>query len=136
MISNQSACTLYLLHELQGVVNAQLQGIDPGLFGSPKTGIIATATADRTDTLKVMWASEVEMSPLEVDEDHRWIVCEYDGRHKYIYRVTEGCPNLENKGMLTSLPIERQEEKVKASECGTHGWATWTRPPGQVQVQA
>ena len=27
--------------ELQGVVNAQLQGVDPGLFGSPKTGVVA-----------------------------------------------------------------------------------------------
>lgn len=30
--------------------------------------------------------------------------------------MTEGCPNLENKGTLTSLSIERQEERVKASE--------------------
>jgi hypothetical protein len=27
--------------ELNGVVNAQLQGVDPGLFGSPSTGIVA-----------------------------------------------------------------------------------------------
>src|SRR5712671_528152 len=27
--------------ELKGVVNAQLQGVDPGLFGSPNTGIVA-----------------------------------------------------------------------------------------------
>jgi len=27
--------------ELKGVVNAQLQGVDPGLFGSPSTGIVA-----------------------------------------------------------------------------------------------
>ena len=27
--------------ELSGVVNAQLQGVDPGLFGSPSTGIVA-----------------------------------------------------------------------------------------------
>jgi len=27
--------------ELNGVVNAQLQGVDPGLFGSPNTGILA-----------------------------------------------------------------------------------------------
>jgi len=27
--------------ELSGVVNAQLQGVDPGLFGSPNTGIVA-----------------------------------------------------------------------------------------------
>ena len=27
--------------ELQGVVNAQLQGVDPGLFGSPSTGVVA-----------------------------------------------------------------------------------------------
>jgi len=29
--------------ELKGVVNAQLQGVDPGLFGSPNTGIVAFA---------------------------------------------------------------------------------------------
>ena len=28
-------------NELSGVVNAQLQGVDPGLFGSPSTGIVA-----------------------------------------------------------------------------------------------
>ena len=27
--------------ELKGVVNAQLQGVDPGLFGSPSTGVVA-----------------------------------------------------------------------------------------------
>lgn len=27
--------------ELQGVVNGQLQGVDPGLFGSPSTGVVA-----------------------------------------------------------------------------------------------
>ncbi|KAH9160848.1 hypothetical protein EDB89DRAFT_1862179 [Lactarius sanguifluus] len=27
--------------ELSGVVNAQLQGVDPGMFGSPKTGLVA-----------------------------------------------------------------------------------------------
>ncbi|KAH9038264.1 hypothetical protein EDB84DRAFT_1560385 [Lactarius hengduanensis] len=27
--------------ELSGVVNAQLQGVDPGLFGSPNTGLVA-----------------------------------------------------------------------------------------------
>jgi hypothetical protein len=27
--------------ELQGVVNVQLQGVDPGLFGSPSTGVVA-----------------------------------------------------------------------------------------------
>ena len=27
--------------ELKGVVNAQLDGVDPGLFGSPNTGVVA-----------------------------------------------------------------------------------------------
>jgi hypothetical protein len=27
--------------ELKGLVNAQLQGVDPGLFGSPSTGVVA-----------------------------------------------------------------------------------------------
>ena len=27
--------------ELKGIVNAQLDGVDPGLFGSPATGIVA-----------------------------------------------------------------------------------------------
>lgn len=27
--------------ELEGIVNGQLDGVDPGLFGSPKTGIVA-----------------------------------------------------------------------------------------------
>jgi len=27
--------------ELEGVVNAELEGVDPGLFGSPNTGVVA-----------------------------------------------------------------------------------------------
>ncbi|KAH9173468.1 hypothetical protein EDB89DRAFT_2113825 [Lactarius sanguifluus] len=42
--------------ELSGVVNAQLQGVDPGMFGSPKTGLVAFGARDvcSTDSLHSM----------------------------------------------------------------------------------
>ena len=37
--------------ELQGVVNAQLQGVDPSVFGSPNTGVVAFGAGELFVTL-------------------------------------------------------------------------------------
>lgn len=37
--------------ELDGIVNGQLDGVDPGLFGSPKTGIVAFGDRESSNIL-------------------------------------------------------------------------------------
>lgn len=42
--------------ELNGVVNAQLDGVDPGLFGSPSAGIIAFGGGTSCYYISHVWA--------------------------------------------------------------------------------
>ena len=48
--------------ELNGVVNGQLQGVDPGLFGSPNTGIVAFGARELLFVIYVLFRCSIEFS--------------------------------------------------------------------------